>query len=274
MRRIPNIVIFYRNLDEVINYANQLSSQKLSSIVELVIVVNCFGKYSMRELREGLQSIGLNFYIYNPGTNLGYLNGLTYGYQEYTREVNTKCQWIIYSNTDIRFPNRDFIHNFANRTYSEDTWCVAPSVFSPRKKSYDNPEYIERCSINTINKLIFIHERPLLASIYGYLSRLKGRLARKTKIDSRFIYSGKGCFFFIRHELAIKLMERPFRSLMYSEESYVAEIIRLSNKKTYYDSSIEVIHDESAVTGKLKKRKKYQFIAESLTLIRDEFYNT
>jgi len=72
--------------------------------------------------------------------------------------------------------------------------------------------------------------------------------------------------------MATILDDRKFKALLYSEEAYIAELIREYNKKTYYDSNIEVIHNESAVTGKLANKKKAKYIADSLKVIRDEFY--
>ncbi|MBE3094547.1 MAG: hypothetical protein IMZ52_05910, partial [Actinobacteria bacterium] len=144
--------------------------------------------------------------------------------------------------------------------------------YSPNNNSFDNPEYINRCKKEKIDKLIYIYEKPFFAYLYEKMAKLKGKLGRNKKQDSKFIYSAKGCFFILRNEMASLLYDRKFKALMYSEESYIAEIIRNHNKKTYYDCAIEIIHNESAVTGKLKIQQRAKYIADSLKVIRDEFY--
>jgi len=272
MKRIVDIVIFYANEEEVFKYAKDVSQQTIANEIVLVIVVNKQGNTKLEEFTRKLIDLPISIVVFNPNENLGYLNGALYGYSQYCQLSQIEPEWVIVSNTDIEFSNNKFFEDFLHTEYGEDIWCVAPSVYSPRKKSYDNPEYVERCEKRKINRLIYIHERPLLAQLYAKATKIKGKFGRNKKQDSQFIYSAKGCFFIIRNEMASLLKDRKYKALMYSEESYIAEIVRRHNKKTYYDSKIEVIHNESAVTGKLATKTRAKYIADSLKVIRDEFY--
>lgn len=270
--RILNLVILYDNENEVIKYAEQLSKQSIYRDIALIIVVNKLGKTQIEKFELKLKNIPLQFTVFVPDGNLGYLNGVIYGYNQFCQIANLMPEWIVVSNTDIEFANNSFFEDFINTNYEDDVWCVAPSVYSPKKNSYDNPGYINRCDKESIDRLIFIHERPLLAYLYAKASKVKGMFLRNKKKESQYIYSGKGCFFILKNEMAEKLKGKKYGALMYSEESYIAEIIRNNNKKIYYDSRIEVIHNENTVTGKLEVGKKAKYIADSLKFIRDEFY--
>lgn len=68
------------------------------------------------------------------------------------------------------------------------------------------------------------------------------------------------------------LKEREFEALMYSEELYVAEILRLYNKKCFYDSSIEILHESETSTGNLNFKNKLNYKLESMKFIREKFY--
>lgn len=272
MKKIVNVVILYANEEEVLDYAIALSQQTAVDNIALVIIVNKIGNTQLEAFESKLVSLPIETFVFDPNENLGYLNGAIYGYYQYCKVSKDISEWIVVSNTDIKFSNSTFFEDFLQTKYDDDVWCVAPSVYSPKKKSYDNPEYIDRCPKDKIDKLIFIHERPFLAHLYAKVAKIKGNVLRNDKQNSQFIYSAKGCFFIIRNEMATILKERKFKALMYSEESYIAEIIRNYKKKTYYDCTIEVNHNESATTGKLAMRHRAKYITDSLKVIRDEFY--
>jgi GT2 family glycosyltransferase len=271
-KQIINIVIFYDNEKEVYTYAEDLSHQTAKEDIVLVIVVNKKGKTQLENFKSKLNILSIATFVLDPNKNLGYLNGAIYGYEEYCRVYKSMPKWVIVSNTDIEFRNNRFFEDLLYTKYEDDVWCIGPSVYSPKKKSFDNPHYIDRCTKDKINKLIYIHERPILAYVYAKLAIIKGKFFRSKKQENQFIYSVKGCFFIIRNELATILKHRKFKALLYSEESYIAEIIGEYKKRTYYDSTIEVIHNESTITGKLAIKKKSKYIADSLKIIRDEFY--
>ena len=272
MKEIINVVINYANEDEVLLYAKNLSKQTVAHNISLVVVVNKEGNIGMRGLEKNLKEVDLDIRLYNPNENLGYLNGLIYGYNQYCKGIDELPKWVVMSNTDIEFLSNSFFETFLGSVYDKDVWCIGPSVYSPQKRSYDNPKSIERYSIADLNRRILIFKHPTLAYIYSKLAVLKARLVKKKRKDSQFVYSVHGCFFIINIDFSEVLKNREYKALMYSEEAYIAEIIRLYGKKCYYDNTIEVIHNENRVTGKLDFRWKSKYFLDSLRLIRDEFF--
>ncbi|WP_226036156.1 hypothetical protein [Aquibacillus saliphilus] len=271
MSKILNVVILYDNEAEVYDYAVQLSKQEIHDQLALIIVVNKTNKSKFRLMSDKLSNLDMFIEIHTPDKNLGYLNGLIYGYEHYIKR-NEKPKFVIMSNTDIEFADNTFIKKLIMTNYDENVWCVAPSVYSPTKKSYDNPQYKTRYTKSSLDKRIFIFNNPYLGYPYVKLSQYKARFKRANKQDSCYVYSAHGCFFIIKPELADILISRPYKGLMYSEEAYIAELIRESDKRCFYDANIEVLHLESTVTSKLAFRKKSKFIAESLEIVRDEFF--
>lgn len=273
MKRIVNIVIYYANEDEVFVYAKNLSKQTEARNISLVVVVNKEGSIGLNSFENKLSEIDLDILVFNPNKNLGYMNGLIYGYNQYIEATKDIPNWVVMSNTDIEFSDDSFFGNFLGTAFEEDVWCVAPSVYSPATNSHDNPQYTVRYSIKDLNRRIFIFEKPLVAYLYIKLSAIKSKFFKKKKKDSRFVYSAHGCFFIIRNELAEILKHKKYKALMYSEEAYIAENIRGNGKRCYYDSMIEIIHNESSVTSKLDINIKSKYIADSLKVIRGEFFS-
>ena len=273
MKKIMHIVILYSNEDEVLDHIKDLKNQIVINELQIVIVVNKKNKEKYKKFMKEINSLSLNIKVYDPNQNLGYLNGCIYGFEMYNKEnENQKFEWYSISNTDIEFRNNEFYKKLLEKSYKDDIWCVAPSVYNSKNLSYDNPEYKDRLSIHKINRLIFIYSYPMLAKIYEQLCKIKGNKLRNKKEESQYIYSAKGCYFILKKEIMDILSNKKYGALMYSEESYIAELIRNKDKKIYYESDIEIIHNESMVTDKLGIIKKSKYISESLKLIKNEFY--
>jgi GT2 family glycosyltransferase len=271
MKRIINIVTCYQNELEIIEYAEELNKQQHASDICLVVVMNKQSNIEFKEFKDTLISKRSNTLVFVPNNNLGYLNGLIFGYECYIKD-HEKPDWIIMSNTDIKYSGTQFFEDFKNKNYDTNIWCVAPSVYSPENDKYENPQYLKRHTLKSINKRIFIFKHPKLAYLYLKMSEMKSKKAKKKKDNSQYVYSAHGCYFILNNEMAATLMEKPYGVLMYSEEAYIAEIILKNNKKCYYDNSIEVIHEGSTVTSKLNIKKKSKYFADSLNYIRKEFY--
>lgn len=269
--KILNLVTCYGNEKEVIRYAKSLSKQVCSEAITLVITINKKGELSYQDFIEELDKINIRFFVFDPGHNLGYLNGLLYGYKQYVKN-QPQPDWVLMSNTDITFPDTCFFNTFISSEYESDVWCIGPSVFSLDNKFYQNPKYIKRLPLKSINRLISRFENVRIAYLYFILSRLKARLRKRHKYDSRYVYAVQGCFFFLRGEMAEYLKQKEYGALMYGEELYIAEWLLTLQKKCFYDSNIEVIHENGSSTTKLALNKKATLFAKSLRYIRTQFY--
>ena len=269
--KILNIVTLFCNEIEVIEYAKKLSQQSISADISLVIVVNKNGDMTEDDFNDNLTKINIKIHLYKPGENLGYLNGLIYGYNQYVIRHELP-EWVVMSNTDIIFSNNEFFKDFYRDKYNENIWLVGPSIYSLENKSYDNPQYKNRHTLKSLEKRIFIFERPILAYYYLKIASVKAKLKKRKKEDSQYSYSLHGCFFFLNKNFMEILKDKKYGPLMYSEEAYLAELVRINNKKCYYNSQIELVHTGSTVTGKLEIHKRSQYFQESLEYIREKFY--
>lgn len=267
MSEILNCIIFYDNYEEVASYVLQLEEQNLNEKIKLAITVNRDTEGRAKLLSSSQIDINLFF----PNENLGYLNGLFYSYESFLRE-GLSIKWVVFSNTDIEIPDKNFFEKLLASDYSEDVFCIAPSIFEKNRKVYENPQYYERYTSKSIKRRIFIFSHPILSKYYLALSQVKSSLSRKKKKNSSYVYSAHGSFFILKPKFLNEL-ERNYMSLMYSEEAFIAEEIRLSNGKVYYDDTLEVIHNESQTTSKIDFKQKSNYISESLLKIYNQYFN-
>lgn len=272
MNNITVIIINYKNEEEVLDYAKMLSKQTASNKINIIIVNNKKSDNCYIDLKSEIKKINISIDLFEPKENLGYLNGTIYGYNEFTYNKNIIPDWVVISNTDIEINDKQFFEKFLSKNYDGNIWCVAPSVYAPNSNSFQNPQYIKRCSLHKINRLIFINKVPFISYIYWKLAEIKAKIKKSKKQESQYIYSAHGCFFALKNEFIEKIKNNSYGGFLYSEEAYIAENILMNRKKCFYDARLEVIHNENSVTGLLGMKKKSKYIVNSLKYIREEFY--
>ena len=267
--QVINVVICYANEDEVVAYAAQLMGQTDCDSIKLIVVINKTGK-GEQYLREKLYQTKIDYNLYTPKENLGYLNGLLFGASNY----EAISDWYIFSNTDIKLPQPEMIRTFLQGVFAKDEniWIVGPSVYAPLKDSYSNPYIVSRptkasYAIKNVG-MSFPH-------LYEMLFRMKSKLKKSNNsipVNSAYVYAVHGSYFFIRREMIEELLTRKDWELLYDEEQYLAEIARNQKKKIYYDSSLFVEHMEGATTGKIEVKRRYARMRKSNKRMLEQFY--
>lgn len=269
---IINIVICYNNASEVMEYYKEILSLEEGSKVGYVVVINS----STEEEANKLVTFGkenAHVYVYNPGKNLGYMNGLLHGYRGYREQTGLLPKYVIMSNTDIAFEDKLFITKLNNRTYDSNLGVIGPSVLVSELNSYDNPVSDERYSLEYLNKLISRFSTPVIRELYVTASFLKPKfIKRKNDTRSRNVYELHGCFFILTSKYIELLKEKEYGVLLYSEETYVAENAYRNGFIAYYDATLEIVHKEHSTTSKLKPTRRAKLMAESMSWIRDTYF--
>lgn len=267
-KEITNILIDYANEEEVIRYAEQLKNQSVRA--KILVVVNRQGEKGIDYLRHELDRLCLESDIVNPQKNLGYMNGLLCGY----RADHPHDGWYILSNTDVVIRDPDFIKNFLVSEKANDPafWLIGPSIHTPAENRYSNPHMRVRPTARYYRSRIAAMRFP---HIFNALFRIKSKLNKESKgrkQESREVYAVHGSFMFLRKELLDRLCEEPEWELLYGEEQLIAETVRKNGRKVYYDSEIEVEHNESACTGKMNIESRYALMAKSNRRILRDYY--
>lgn len=269
---IINIVICYNNAAEVMEYYNEILSLNEGNKVGYVVVINS----STDEEANRLVTFGNeneHVYVFNPGKNLGYMNGLLHGYRGYRDQTRLIPKYVIMSNTDIAFQDKKFISKLDNKTYPNNLGVIGPSILVSELESYDNPVSDERYSLQYLNNLISRFSTPIIRELYVTASFLKPKfIKRKKDTKSRNVYELHGCFFILTSKYVEFLKDMEYGVLLYSEETYVAENAYRNGFIAYYDSDLEIVHKEHSTTSKLKPTRRAKLMAESMTWIRDTYF--
>lgn len=264
-----NIIVYYDNKEEVEKYISEVKAIGHDQ-VEIALVVNKDSEKRAIETAEFLQKSGMGRVI-DYRDNVGYLNAML----KTIRGLDMNpYDYVILSNTDIHFEQKDFFTQLSRKEYHDEIGCIAPSVFSTKIQGYQNPHYRERVSREHFERLSRVFSRPALGRLYLGLSGLKGKMRRKAaqRPSSCYVYSPNGAFMIFTRAFIRIITGYEYGVRLYSEESCIGELLRLNGMKCYYDDSIEVMHQESTVTGKVDYRKRFSAWKESIDYILREFY--
>lgn len=272
-KKIVNTVICYNNPDEVVSYAQKFSELEDSNNACLIITINLLEEGKYIEFENRIKEVKLECIICKPDRNLGYMNGMLFGYECYKSKTNNHTpEYLIMSNTDIDYPDSKLLKKLLEQEYDDDVWVIGPAVFVPKRRSYDNPIADHRRSVSEINLLIKKFGTPIINELYIIASLLKGRLVRKDIGNSRKVYEVHGCYFIVKGCMSDVLLESPFGAILYSEETYVAETAFRHNKIEYYDTSLVINHIEHTVTSKIKAKKIAKYLYDSMKIIKRDYY--
>lgn len=267
-----NIVICYNNATEVVDYYQELLSLDDGNKIGYVVVINSASDEDIKSL-EKFSIKYEHVYVYNPGKNLGYMNGLLHGYRSYRDQTHLVPKFVIMSNTDIKFSDKSFAKKLMAKQYPNDLACIGPSIHVNKFNSYDNPVSENRYTKKQINRWIRIFSTPILREMYVTASFIKPKFYKRKKDNiSRYVYEVHGCFFILTSMFSEYIKDKEYGVLLYSEETFISENVFQNKWKSYYDSELEVSHMEHATTSKLSPKKRAQLSAESMIWIRDSYF--
>ena len=110
--------------------------------------------------------------------------------------------------------------------------------------------------------------------LYWQLHYIKKFFKKKKEIhtaSSGYVYAAHGCCFILKKDCIDALLAENNQIFMYDEEIFVAEVLLKHNKKCYYEQNLNVIHDESQVTGKINHKVKQKWFKQSINYLK-KFY--
>lgn len=271
MKEILVIAINCACEKETLEYAKNFEKFTNKDQISLCVVDNRASEDS--SLQNDLQALDCDVEYFVAQGNLGYMNGCLFGTRMFKEKYDYLPKWIVISNTDISYDNYNFYERFLSKEYANDIWCVGPAVLDNRS-GYINPYYKQRLSLKHVNRIINFFSNKHKAKLYTSLSKIKSKIANKSKEKqpSQYVYANHGCFFALRKEFFEALGDEQFGGFLYEEENFVAEIILEYGKKSFYDSYLEVVHNANLVTGKFDISKKAKYIHNSMSYIKRRFY--
>lgn len=278
MKEIWFICINYDATRDTMQFISQMQRCLTNSSVKVIVVDN--SSEQDPELIKYVRSND-NVNLLSPEKNMGYLPGANYGY------VWAKKKWdlpdyIVVANVDLIFEGSELLNSIGKLKYDKNIGVYAPKIISVATGRDQNPHIIERPkkSLYKLHSLIY-------SSLFGYMlvsftsstrrwlaSIFRSNFDTQTPLnDSRHIYAPHGAFMLFTKAYFESGGDLDFKSFLFGEEIYVAEILRKINLKAKYVPEIKIIHDEHQSTSMVGLKGRAAFTKQSSSYLVKEFFN-
>ncbi len=272
-KRILFLLINYFNEKEVAEFVSTQLGNQLNEEVQVIIINNSYN--DLTTLKE-LENKYSNVKVLNPEKNLGYFGGANYGLQNYLKNNDFPNATII-CNTDISFPDSDFISKFQTILNEKQFDILGPDIYSTFLKYHQNPYIVKRISLQRIKLYKFITSNTFFYLLFTLLHFIKTKITKsnsKPKINQDMeTYAIHGSFMVFNKSYFTKGGTISTPTFLFGEELFVAETARKLGLKTIYEPSLIVNHFQNATTGTFKSASSVGYLHQSYSYLLETFFN-
>lgn len=244
MSKIGIVVLNYNDYKETREYIDKI--KKFRSLNEIVIVDNKSTDASYEVLKRMEKN---NITTLETDGNKGY----SYGNNVGIKYLLDKVDYIIISNSDIDLEEKVIRKLKEDLDKNDDIALIGPVINQNGEliKGWKLPRAIDEIRLN-LGDFDRQYDKKLIYDEKRYNNEL-------TKVD--VIH---GCFFMIRSDVLKLIGNLDDSTFLYYEENILASKLKNANKRTYIDTSVEVIHKGSTTVNNLYSRiEKYKISKKS-----------
>jgi GT2 family glycosyltransferase len=201
--------------------------------------------------------------------NEGYFSGLNMGIRSIATET---FDFVIACNNDLEFDS-SFCLNLQNTIVAEHTQIICPDVIT-LDGVHQNPHHLHALSQKEILAFDLYFTNYYLAltllkikQFFKFINPFP-KVAINDYEQNLEVNQGVGACYVLTEHFFKSHKELFFPSFLYGEEATLSWQVRSSGGHLVYNSSLKVLHAESASLSKLPARQTYEFGKKSYWLIR------
>jgi len=266
MHKVLIVCVNYNSYQELSSYLDSINgASKREKLVSVKVIVADNSPSLQVQSYNGYDSIDVETRHFD---NLGYL-GAAQSIINSSNDIR-EYDYIVISNVDLTL-KKDFFEQLASLHFDEDVAMIAPQIWSEEEHRDRNPKIISRYSRTKLKILQMFYRYPILDRIYTRTAYQRKKKFAPT--PERDIYAGHGSFMMLTRTFIERCARLQYPIFLFSEEIYIAELIRSSALRVRYQPKLTVFDSEHISTGKMKKSFYYQCNEESLSYILKTFYN-
>lgn len=282
------IGVSYRTDAEAVRFATELTSLSGYDRGVVLIVAND-GRSASPDSPLNFLETAPNVIVEYSRENLGYFGAASWAFSRYL-ERHEMPEWVIVSNVDIEFPDRDIFSKLLQYHGDSCYGAIAPDIRLetdgrlPSSNTSQNPHMAHRPSIYKLKLLELIASsvfsyaafETLSAMRYTILNRLRS-IARSniTTADRdriQEIYAPFGAFIIFHSRYFNAGAGLKYGGFLYGEELFVAEQIAEHGLRAVFDSRLKVIHREHCSTNHTSVLQRAQRGRESIRHLMRTYY--
>lgn len=256
MSKIGIVILNYNDYDTTYDMVKQIKDYKI--LDHIVIVDNNSTDLKYDKLKK-LENDKVK--VIKTDENKGYAYGNNYGIKYLVN--NYKIDYIIISNPDIIVSESTIKKLKDDLDKNEDISIISPVInqLGEKLRGWRLPSY----AIELLSNINYVHryaEKRMLYPDEYYKDDL-------TKVD---VVSG--CFFIARKNDFEKIGYFDEGTFLYYEENIIAKKLKDSEKNTYIDNTVSVVHNLSVSVNKsINSVKKYKILKDSQKYFQKKYYH-
>lgn len=263
--KILILAVAYKSYACLPGFLESINRASENSDTEVVVAIGDNTDSDYQKIEYSFVNISVRVFPYHE--NLGYLGCAL----RMLREICPAEQFdfIAVSNVDIVLDVNFFKQ--IPRVPEENIAWYAPDVFTPSRRTHENPFMQSRPTLKHFRKWMLMYSFPIL---YGFAKKLSYLKHRKSSFcnESKDIYAGHGSFMLFSWEFIKNNMTMTFPGFMYGEEIFFAEKIRQIDMKVKYCPELKITNIGSVSVSLLGNTWECKKNTESLKHIRDMFF--
>lgn len=275
MDLVPKILFLcvnFNSYDELTDYLRTINNAKKEcSNTQIDVLVADNSVQSHKEI-DTTEFDGINVNIFPYYKNYGYLGGISKLINDNPKIKLESYEYVIISNVDILLTD-SFFSSLLNYIRAENVGWIAPKIISMKEKKDRNPKILKRLSKNQINILLFLYSNPILYNLYELLFyKLRRNKISTDYAETMEIYAGHGSFMIFTGDFIQLNRNFHFPSFLFGEEIFFGELMSMQKLKVVYVPDIVVNDIDHISTSNLKNSYYCKLNHDSLTKIKDNYY--
>lgn len=252
------IGVVYNNYSDTLDFLRSIALQDVGVVgIRCILVDNS----DVDEIKKIVDGFALEFTfltVVRPKKNLGYFGAFNYVFDA---NMIKQSEVVILCNNDLIFSS-NFLRTYLSAKYPFDVDVVCPDVITV-DGVHQNPHVQKRYNFMQRLKLdlYFSHYyfAVLLKCIQRILYTLKKPSRKLESSPSGYLLMGIGAIYILQSSFLAKFKSLHFPHFLYGEEAYLSKQVHDGGGRLYFDSSLKVLHKESATLSKLPGRVTYNF---------------
>ena len=235
------VVINYKNHQETISFIKSLCDLDIDE-KSFCVVDNSFDSDEFDKLKDNLVNI-LNLSLIDAKSNLGYAKANNLG-ANYLIEKYSELEYMIFSNTDISFPEKDVVRYLKNKMdINISIACCNPKIIDSNEVFYQTPFKLIPFNYKFSLKYFFFPLNFILRKPFFWDDLVHNA------IENNY-HRLSGAFLMVRKSSFLEVEGFDNFTFLYAEESILSDRFRSKGLLSMYFPDRKIYHEVSKTISK------------------------
>lgn len=266
MKKIVFLLVNYNNSKETIEFTNKVLLLEEKDSIDICIVNNS-NETEYESLHQEFNS-NKAVKIMHSSKNLGYLNGANYALESLNKN---EYVYYIVCNTDMDFPEKEFIKNLLDFKKPSKTMIIAPKILKTDDNANQNPYYKKKPSKKKFLIWKFFYKNDVSFYMYMKVNQIRKKFNKGLELNGvigdEVIYAAHGSFMIIHQSFFYNKGTLKYPMFLYGEELYLANQVEKLQGNVFYKDDLLIMHNEHSTTDDINFSRRRLFINQSIKFL-------